>query len=183
MSWEPSTISLDYENFSLGETFTKLLPKGVEIPGGYEAVGHVAHLNLNPLQMPYKYLIGRILTDKVPAITTVVTKIGHIEATFRFYKLECIAGEPNYETIVVEDKVRFKVDISKVYWCTKLSTERSRLIHEFFKPNQVLCDMFCGVGPLSVKAAVKVPGLKVLSNDLNPEGIEFLKKNIQMNKV
>jgi tRNA (guanine37-N1)-methyltransferase len=43
--------------------------------------------------------------------------------------------------------------------------------------------MFCGVGPLSVKAAVKRPKLKVLANDLNPEGVEFLKRNIKMNKI
>ena len=43
--------------------------------------------------------------------------------------------------------------------------------------------MFCGVGPLSVKAAVKRPKLKVLANDLNPEGVEFLKRNIKLNKI
>jgi tRNA (guanine37-N1)-methyltransferase len=57
------------------------------------------------------------------------------------------------------------------------------MINEFLKDNEVLCDMFCGVGPLSVKAAVKRPKIKVLANDLNPEGVEYLKKNISLNKV
>lgn len=112
-----------------------------------------------------------------------VTKLGHIEATFRFYDLECIAGKPSYETTVVEDKVKFRVDVSKMYWCSKLSSERNRLIAEFLKDGHVLCDMFCGVGPLAVKAAVKRPNLKVIANDLNPDGVEFLKKNIKLNKV
>ena len=43
--------------------------------------------------------------------------------------------------------------------------------------------MFCGVGPLAVKAAVKKPTLKVLANDLNPEGYEYLKMNVKLNKV
>ena len=43
--------------------------------------------------------------------------------------------------------------------------------------------MFCGVGPLAVKAAVKRPKLKVLANDLNPVGVDFLRKNIKLNKV
>ena len=43
--------------------------------------------------------------------------------------------------------------------------------------------MFCGVGPLAVKAAVKRPGLKVLANDLNPQGVQYLKENIKLNKV
>jgi len=84
---------------------------------------------------------------------------------------------------VVEDKVHFKVDVSKMYWCSKLSTERNRLISQFLKDGEVLCDMFCGVGPLAVKAAVKRLGLRVLANDLNPDGVEFLRANIALNKV
>ena len=65
-----------------------------------------------------------------------VSKVGQIETTFRFYDLECIAGDDSsYETIHVEDKVRFKVDVSRVYWCSKLSTERSRVISDLLKPN------------------------------------------------
>ncbi len=108
-----------------------------------------------------------------------MSKIGQIETTFRYYDLECIGGDAStFETIHIEDKVRFKVDISRVYWCSKLSTERTRVIQDFLKDDQVLCDMFCGVGPLSVKAAVKRPKLKVLANDLNPIGVEYLAKNI-----
>lgn len=54
-------------------------------------------------------------------IKKVVTKIGQIESTFRFYDLECIAGDASsFETQLSEDKVKFKLDISKVYWCSKL---------------------------------------------------------------
>ena len=113
-----------------------------------------------------------------------MTKVGQIQATYRFYDLVCIAGDDSsYETIHVEDKVRFKVDVSRVYWCSKLSTERTRLIQDFLKDDEVLCDMFCGVGPLSVKAAVKRPKLKVLANDLNPIAYEYLDKNIKLNKL
>lgn len=121
--------------------------------------------------------------DKNPTMKTVVTKIGHINSTYRFYDLQCIAGALDYETTVVEDKVRLKVDVSKMYWCSKLATERTRLIENYLKDGEVLCDMFCGVGPLAVKAAVKRPKLKVLANDLNPEGVDYLKKNIKLNKV
>jgi len=89
--------------------------------------------------------------------------------------LECIAGDcKSYETTQVEDKVKFKVDISKVYWCSKLSTERTRLIEKVLKEGDVLCDMFCGIGPLAIKAAVK-KRVKVLANDLNPESVHYLK--------
>lgn len=70
-----------------------------------------------------------------------------------------------------------------MYWCSKLSCERNRIIDTFLKDGEVLCDMFCGVGPLSVKAAVKRQNLRVLANDLNPDGVAYLKQNIQLNKV
>jgi len=74
------------------------------------------------------------------------------------------------------------VDVSKVYWCSKLGHERNRMIDTIFKEGDVLCDMFCGIGPLAVKAAVKKK-IKAIANDLNPACFEFLKENIRMNKV
>lgn len=41
-----------------------------------------------------------------------------------------------------------------------------------FKNGDVLCDMFCGVGPLAIRAA-KI-GVKVLANDLNPDCYTYL---------
>lgn len=112
--------------------------------------------------------------DKNPHLRTVVTKLGQIESTYRFYDLECIAGDAStYETIVYEDKVKFKVDISKVYWCSKLGSERNRMINHILKEGEVLCDMFCGIGPLAVKAAFKKK-VKVIANDLNPACYHYL---------
>ena len=85
--------------------------------------------------MDHKKVIGETVMAKNPALRSVVTKIGHIESTFRYYKLECIAGDDStFETMLNEDKVKFKVDVSKMYWCSRLSTERSRMIKLFFKP-------------------------------------------------
>ena len=133
--------------------------------------------------MPYRKIIGQCILDKHPHLRTVVTKLGCIKETYRFYDLECIAGPPNYETTLVEDKVRINLDLSKVYWSSKLSTERTRMVNDFIKDGDVLCDMFCGVGPLAVRAAAKRGKTRVLANDLNPVGIDFLKKNIKLNKL
>ena len=42
--------------------------------------------------------------------------------------------------------------------------------------------MFCGIGPLAVRAAVKKK-VKVIANDLNPECFKYLKINMELNKV
>lgn len=49
------------------------------------------------------------------------------------------------------------------------------------KPGQCLADIFCGCGPLAVRAARK--GLFVVANDLNPYGYEYLVHNAKLNKV
>ena len=117
-------VKMTYENLMWNECLRQVMPEGIEIPGGFETIGHIAHLNLHEDQMPYRNLIGQIILDKTPNLRTVVTKIGYIKETYRFYELECIAGEPDYNTTLVEDKVRINLDLSLVYWSSKLATER-----------------------------------------------------------
>lgn len=153
----------------------ELLPPDIdEIPSGFETVGDIAHMNLTGKLFDYRYLIGQVVLEKNSTIRSVVTKIGQIESTFRFYDLDCIAGDDStFETELFEDKVKFKVDVSRVYWCSKLGSERNRMIEKILKEGDVLCDMFCGIGPLAVKAAVK-KRIKVIANDLNPACYEYL---------
>ena len=180
-------IEFTYENYTMHDALQMLLPKNIreqDRPSGFEVIGDIAHMNLHESLLDYRFQIGQVVLDKNKNLRTVVRKVGQIESEFRFYDLECIAGEKdNYETIQVEDKVRFKVDISKVYWCSKLATERTRMINTFLKDGEVLCDMFCGIGPLAVKSAVMRKGLRVVCNDLNPEGIKYCKENVKLNKV
>lgn len=49
------------------------------------------------------------------------------------------------------------------------------------KTGECLADIFCGCGPLAVRAARK--GLFVIANDLNPYGYEYLVHNAQLNKI
>jgi tRNA G37 N-methylase Trm5 len=52
-----------------------LLPPGSDIPGSFETVGHIAHLNLRDELLPFKLVIGRVLLDKnTPRIKTVLNK-------------------------------------------------------------------------------------------------------------
>jgi len=161
-------LELNYQNFSCHEALEKILPEGVMIPTGFETVGHIAHMNLGEEHMEYKHHIGQIFLDKNPSIKTVITKVGFIENVYRTFNFEVLAGEELLETTQIEDNIKFDVDISKVYWCSRLGQERIRVVKEFFNAGDVICDMFCGIGPLSIKAA-KEKGLKVLANDLNPD--------------
>lgn len=151
-----------------------------EIPTSYEIIGNIAHLNLREKFLPYKFLIGKIILDKNPSIKTVINKTDKIQNVFRTYNLEVLAGPENFLVTHREGNINFSFDIRTVYWCSRLQNERDRLL-KVIKKGQVLCDAFCGVGPLALRAAKQ--GVKVYANDLNPSCFEYLKKNMLSNKI
>jgi tRNA (guanine37-N1)-methyltransferase len=151
-----------------------------EIPNSFEIIGNIAHLNLREKFLPFKFLIGKIILDKNPSIKTVITKTGKIDNEFRTYNMELLAGTENFEVKHKEVNINFHFDIRKVYWCSRLQGERDRLL-KVIKKGSVLCDAFCGVGPLALRAAKN--GVKVYANDLNPDCYICINKNIQINKI
>lgn len=79
------------------------------------------------------------------------------------------------------------MDVSKAFYSKDMKNERNRLIQKYLSDNHgdgnVLCDCFCRIGSLSVKAAVKVRGLRVVCNDENPDAIKYCNANALTNKV
>jgi tRNA (guanine37-N1)-methyltransferase len=48
-------------------------------------------------------------------------------------------------------------------------------------PQDVIADVFAGVGPFAIPAAKK--GCAVFANDLNPNSTKYLSVNVQNNRV
>ncbi|RYR72391.1 hypothetical protein Ahy_A02g006602 [Arachis hypogaea] len=150
-----------------------LLPDGVVGPSAFETVGHIAHLNLREEHFPYKTLIAKDVLDKnKPKIQTVVNKIDSIHNEYRTIQLEVLAGNHLVVTTVVENRIRFQVDLATVYWSSRLATKRQRLLSG---------DVFPGVGSLAISAAKIVK--HVFANDLNPFALEYLERNSILNKL
>ncbi|KAK1303522.1 tRNA (guanine(37)-N1)-methyltransferase 1 [Acorus calamus] len=174
-------LTLYYNYWQMNEILEALLPNGMTIPSSFEVVGHIAHLNLGEEHQLYKKLIGQVVLDKnKPKIQTVVNKIDSIRHDYRTMELEVLAGNHSLVTVVIENGIRFHVDLANVYWNSRLATERQRLISSF-SIDDVICDVFSGVGPLAISAAKKVK--HVYANDLNPNAIEYLERNIVSNRL
>uniref|UniRef100_A0A8C6ZJ19 tRNA (guanine(37)-N1)-methyltransferase n=1 Tax=Nothoprocta perdicaria TaxID=30464 RepID=A0A8C6ZJ19_NOTPE len=173
-------LELTYESFKLEEILRAVLPEGQEVTSGFSRVGHIAHLNLRDHQLPYRYLIGQVIIDKNPGVTSVVNKTSIIDSTYRNFEMEVLAGESNLVTKVKENNTTYELDFSKVYWNPRLSTEHGRIV-ELLKPGDVLFDVFAGVGPFAIPAAKKK--CRVFANDLNPESYTWLLHNCKLNKV
>ena len=98
----------------------------------------------------------------------------HLDASFHFSSFP-VLNEPQSEL-----DCRFTFDFTQVYWNSRLSAEHERLVN-LFKPEDVVADVFAGVGPFALPAGKK--GCGVFANDLNPNSYKYLQVNIKDNKV
>ncbi|XP_055606593.1 tRNA (guanine(37)-N1)-methyltransferase [Uranotaenia lowii] len=178
LKWEEITIG--YNNWGYDEILKAILPVDKETLSSFSKVGHIVHLNLKDHLLPYKKLIGDVIKDKVPGCKTVVNKLVTIDNTYRNFQMELLAGEPKYDVEVKENGVTFEFDFSKVYWNPRLATEHEKII-KMLNKEDILIDVYAGVGPFSVPAAKK--GCSVFANDLNPDSYGALAKNCAKNKV
>jgi tRNA (guanine37-N1)-methyltransferase len=175
------TVKAGLEGTDFKEILARMLPPDVVVPSSFESLGHVAFLNLRKNQLDYQYTIGKVILDTHHAFRTIVNKSEKLNNVFRTPILELIAGEKTLETEVKEEKTLFLLDVEKVYFCSRLHSERSRVIAQL-RPKQVIADVFCGIGPFSIRAANEA-GCISYANDLNPECFRYLKTNITKNKV
>eukprot|EP00123_Amoebidium_parasiticum_P015057 comp22762_c0_seq1/m.35561 comp22762_c0_seq1/g.35561 ORF comp22762_c0_seq1/g.35561 comp22762_c0_seq1/m.35561 type:complete len:529 (-) comp22762_c0_seq1:193-1779(-) len=172
---------LEYDYWNAEQVLCAVLPADIkEVTTAFEAVGHIAHMNLRDCHLPYKNLIGQVVLDKNPKLKTVVNKMDSIDTTFRFFKMEVLAGEDNFQTEVRENNCVFRFDYSNVYWNSRLGTEHSRLL-SLFNKSDVVCDMFAGVGPFVIPACKR--GCFVYGNDLNPASYQAMVDNAKANKL
>jgi len=176
-----SSVELNEANFTLEELLRSVVPEPLELPSSYEAVGHIAHLNLRKELLPYKRAIGQAFLAKLSQIKTVVNKLDTIHKVFRTFDMEVLAGEDRFDVELVESGCRFRFDFRRVYWNSRLQVEHLRVVEACSPATDIVCDMFAGIGPFAIPLAKK--GCRVLANDLNPASYESLVANSKLNKV
>ena len=70
----------------------------------------------------------------------------------------------------------------KAYFSPRLSHEHNR-VASVVKEDETVVDLFAGVGPFSILIAKIHENVKVYAIDVNPQAVEFLKKNVRLNRV
>jgi len=162
------TITLTYADCTVDEILRQVLPPSItELPGAFEIVGSIAHLNLRDDLLPYKYIVGKVILDKnVPRIQTVVNKLGTIANEYRTFGMEVIAGYdgPDWSLVKVkEEGCEFTLDFQHVYWNSRLGAVHKRLValieHDAQQRAQstIVADLMAGVGPFAVPLTACLP--------------------------
>jgi tRNA (guanine37-N1)-methyltransferase len=176
-------VKFCYNQFSASYILTKVLPPHAHPPpAAFETIGHIAHLNLRERHLPYRHVIGQVLLETLPAIETVITKAGDVAGPHRTYEFEVVAGRPGTDVQLTESSIQLHFDVAEVYWCSRLSEERKRLLRDEFRPYQTVADAFCGVGAICLMAAKEL-NCTIWANDWNPKAIASLRENAAVNGV
>ena len=111
-----------------------------------------------------------------------IAKIESIHGKMRQPSIKVLAGSSSTETIHKENGCLFKLDIAKVMWSKGNTTERMRIAN-LVQRDEVVLDMFAGIGYFSIPIAKKALPKKVYSVEINPDSYYYLKENIKLNKI
>lgn len=151
------------------------------IPHSLDIIGEIAIVELDKTMTPYESMIGKAIMKVNSRVTTVYVKEGGITGKCRIRPLRLIAGKAQSKTIHTEYGVRLAIDVTQTYFSPRLGTEHDR-VTGLIQPNEVIVDMFTGVGPFALLAANRQP-VTVYAIDINKHAIKCLKKSLTLNRL
>jgi tRNA (guanine37-N1)-methyltransferase len=170
------------------KTFVKLLkdelPRrlSAKLPRSIDFVGDIAIVEVPTELDAHKSIIGEAVLKAHKNVRTVLAKAGAVSGIYRLRGFKVIAGESKTETVHKEYGCKYFLDLTKAYFSPRLSYEHNR-VASLVKEGETVVDLFAGVGPFSILIAKTRENVKVYAVDVNPNAVEFLKKNVRLNRV
>jgi len=155
--------------------------ESAEIFSAFDQIGDIIIVRIPDLLLGKKEIIGKTLLEQIKNANTVFYQSSPVEGDFRIRDLEILAGENKTQTEYKEFGCRFIVDVEKVFFSPRLSTERNR-IADLVEDGETVINMFGGIGMFSIMAAKKKK-CTVYNIDINPDAAKLCEKNISLNKL
>jgi tRNA (guanine37-N1)-methyltransferase len=154
----------------------------VSVPHAIDFVGDIAVVEIPPELIDHKKTIGEAILKTHKRVGTVLAKSGAVEGVYRLREFEVIAGIEKMVTVHREHGCVFHIDLAKAYFSPRLSHEHKRVTSQV-KEGETVVDMFAGIGSFSILIAKKRENVQVYAIDVNPDAVDFLKRNIAVNRV
>lgn len=154
----------------------KVMPTGHA--GSFDLVGHIALIH-ERRGLDTDSIVSFILKSK-PNIRTIYLDRG-IHGDMRLRDLQILHGDDNSVTGYRENNIIMKVDVKRVYFSPRLSTERM-LLAKAVKDGETIYDMFCGIGPIALNIG-RTRNCKIFACDWNPDAIRLMIENLSSNKL
>ncbi len=153
------------------------------LPRGFQTLGKVVILKLNPNLLEKKEIIGKACLEMFPKIKSIYINKGRIVGTYREpEKIEFIAGEDNPIVEHKEHDVTYRFNITKIMFSKGNINER-KFLTTIIQSGEIVVDMFAGIGYFSLPIAKHCSVRKIYSIELNPESYKFFIENIKINHL
>lgn len=152
------------------------------LPRSFDVVGDITVLELDSELAAYETSIAAAIMEVHPNVRAVFAKGGEISGAERIRPLRHIGGENRTQTIHREHGCIFKVDLAKVFFSPRLSTEHQR-VAQMVGGGELVVDMFAGVGPFSILIAKGVSDVRVEAIDANRQAVDLIRDNSRANRV
>ncbi|MGQ4832955.1 MAG: class I SAM-dependent methyltransferase [Candidatus Asgardarchaeia archaeon] len=148
----------------------------------YKLIGDILILKLSDDLHEYRKEIAKIILDKINGKIRSVIYLRQIKGQTRQPDAEFLLGDSNTETIYREYGYMFKLDVLKLMLSLGNSEERKR-VSKLSNPNELVLDMFAGIGQFTIPVAVHSKPKRIFSVEINPEAYYYLIENVFLNKV
>ena len=153
-----------------------------KIYSAFDMIGGIIILKIPDSLNSKKQIIADTILTNIKSAKSVFAQTSPVQGEYRVRDLEYLAGTNSAVTEYKEHGCRFKVDVMKTYFSPRLSTERLRIANMITK-NEIITNMFGGVGTYSVLIAKNNKSCMVYSIDSNPVANELALINAKLNKV
>ena len=164
----------------LGNIFTE--SELSKLTSSFDVIGTIVILKIPDTLIDKRHVIAATILDNIKSARSVYMQTSPIIGDYRTRKLELIAGDDNPITFYKEYACRFKVDVEQTYFSPRLSTERFR-IASLTSENEVVTNMFAGVGTFSVIICKYRNVKKIYNVDINRAAHELSVYNSRLNKM
>ena len=148
----------------------------------YDIVGDIAVIRVPESLRRRTKTVAEAIMQTHKSVKTVLRQASPVSGDFRLRSLEFVLGDRKTETFHREHGCIFMVDLEKCYFSPRLSYERMRVAQQV-KPDQVVLNMFAGVGCFSIIIAKHSEPKRIFSIDISSVAIQFMQKNIELNRV
>ncbi len=169
---------------SFKELAKEIIPKEkfVLLKTAYDVLGSIGILEIDKELFEYKQALGKALLKSNKNLKTALRKSGSHEGDYRIQGFEHLAGEKTTISLHKENNVLIALDISKMYFSPRLSTERKR-ISQLVKPKEDVLVMFSGCAPYVCVIAKNSLAKSVMGVEINKEAHNYGLKNLEKNKI
>ncbi|MFH1400092.1 MAG: hypothetical protein ABIH41_01105 [Nanoarchaeota archaeon] len=160
-------------------TFSQLAAKIDKEKKAFDIIGDIAIIEADGTPQDKAY--AQLILDMHKNIKTVLKKKGSHEGEYRTQAYTWVCGEKKKTATHKENGVTISLDVEKVYFSPRLSTERKRIC-ALIKKGEVVVVMFSGCAPYPVTISKNTDAAKVYGIELNPHGHEWGTHNVKANK-